>query len=225
MSTFRTRFLSFFREQIVETYDSKLNGKLEVSMSSGRYVLNSESSNYSFGSLHRVFRNALNAEGPKIIELGQVLVLGLGAGSVPHIMHKEWKYDVKITGVEKDKKVLEAGEKYFGLMKDPLLEVVHADAHDYVSNCSKLFGLVVVDLYVGRDVPPECEEELFWAKLGHIVSKPGLLMFNKVVYDEETRAQASRLQGLAERYFDSMRVRRIIDTWENHIIIGENQKA
>jgi hypothetical protein len=224
MGHFLSRLFSHFKEQRIETFDSEYSGTLEVSLVNGRQVLNSPSSNYSYGSLHKVFRKALDAEGLKVIELKPVLILGLGAGSVSHILHQEWKYDVQITGVEKDPAVIDAGWKYFGLGDDPRLEIVKADARDYVATCSSSYGLVIVDLFIGKDVPPQFEEEYFWSRLGRIVKKPGMLLFNKMVYDEASRAQSAHLQDLARKNFEQVRVRRIKGPWENHIIIGENAK-
>ncbi|MBE0640609.1 MAG: hypothetical protein IH599_01155 [Bacteroidales bacterium] len=224
MGHFGSRLLSYVKEQVIESFDSEFSGRLDVSLVNGRQVLNSPSSNYSFGTLHKVFRTALDAEGLKLIELSPVLILGLGAGSVVHILHQEWKYDVKITGVEKDAAVLAAGKKYFGLGDDPLLEIVKADAQDYVTRCSNPFGLVIVDLFIGKDVPSQFEEDYFWSRLGRLVKSPGMLIFNKMVYDEQTRAQSAHLQDLAQKNFEQVRVRRIAGPWENHIIIGENVK-
>lgn len=215
---------SWFHEVIVESWDSPVNGKIDVSLVDGKYVLNSGPSNYSFGSLHRVFKQVIDDEILKVIEYSPVLLLGLGAGSVMNILHRHWDYEVPITGVESDPTVIEAGKKYFGLGKDPLLEIVNMDAMEYVDQCENVFGLIIVDLYVGKDVPETFEQESFLRKLSGLVARPGMLMFNKIVHDEKTRSQASRVREHIERYFDETRIRRIKEKWENHIIIGENVK-
>lgn len=224
MSPLLKRIRSWFREVIVESWDSEINGTIDVSLVDGRYVLNSGPSNYSYGSLHRVFAQVIDDEILKVIELSPVLILGLGAGSVVNILHKHWKYEVPITGVEADARVLEAGRKYFGLEEDNLLEIIHSDARDFVNHCEQVFGLIIVDLYVGRDVPEVFEQESFLRRLASLCARPGMLMFNKIVYDNQSRSQASRIQENLSRYFDETRTRRIKEKWENHVVIGENLK-
>lgn len=224
MSPLLKRIRSWFHEVIVESWESPVNGKVDVSLVDGRYVLNSGPSNYSYGSLYRVFKKALNDEGPKLAELSPVLILGLGAGSVVHILHKEWHYDVHITGVEKDPIVIAAGKKYFGLQESEYLQIINTDALEFVDHCQGVFGIIIVDLYVGKDVPTKFEQESFIRKLSELLDKPGVMMFNKMVYDDVTRLESKQLFGFVERYFDKSRVRRLNEKWENHIIIGEKIK-
>ncbi|HRZ77659.1 MAG TPA: hypothetical protein P5248_09850, partial [Bacteroidales bacterium] len=108
--------------------------------------------------------------------------------------------------------------------ENPLLEVIRADAMDYVGSCSTQFGLVVLDLFIGRMVPPQFETELFWSRLSRLVKRPGMVMFNKMVFDEQTRLQSAQLQEVARKSFEKVTVRRIRGPVENHVLIGEHLK-
>jgi len=77
----------------------------------------------------------------------RVLVLGLAAGSVAAAV-RELAPDVKIVGVERDREVLEAARRHFGL--DRLrVELEEGDARDYLARERRRFDLVVEDLFVG----------------------------------------------------------------------------
>jgi hypothetical protein len=212
---------SCFRNEILETFESPLSGTLEVSLLCGKKVLNSPTSNYSFGSLHKVMQRVLKDEAMKVIELEPVLILGLGAGSLMHIFRKEWHWDVAVTGVEADPLVLEAGRKHFGLDSYENLEIIEADALEFVQQCNRKYGLIIVDVYVGPDVPAALQEEAVIRQLARICARPGMVMFNRMVYDKAGTNAASRIFQWMEESFDTARVRRIKGKWSNHIIIGE----
>jgi uncharacterized protein YuzB (UPF0349 family) len=215
------RFRSWFRSETLESYESPLSGTLEVSLLCGKPVLNSDTSNYSFGSLHKVMQRVLKDEALKVIELEPALILGLGAGSLMHIFRKEWQWDVPVTGVEIDPIVLQAGRKYFELDKYENLDIVQSDALDYVRQCDREYGLIIVDVYVGSEVPAALQEEAFIRQLARITSRPGMVLFNRMVSDKEGAHATARLLSWMEQHFDVARMRRIKGRWSNHIIIGE----
>jgi spermidine synthase len=52
---------------------------------------------------------------------------------------------------------------------------------------------VVVDIFVGADVPEKFREEKFLAGLGRLLSPEGISFFNVVVYDEKVRTGCTRM--------------------------------
>ena len=70
---------------------SPVNGILEVWYISGKYQLDSDNSNYSFGSLHRLFQQVFLKVGLKERNPENLLLLGFGAGSVVSIIRDELK--------------------------------------------------------------------------------------------------------------------------------------
>src|SRR3954471_6764919 len=69
---------SFIYPVTVERTSSALNPLLEVRIENGKYVLNSEHANYSFGSLHRIFKRAFKMTRIGDKEIKNVLLLGFG---------------------------------------------------------------------------------------------------------------------------------------------------
>ena len=90
------------------------HGVLEVRWEQGRLVLNSGHANQSFGSLHRVWQQVLK---DVLVEFrpANVLVLGMGGGSVLQILRKEHGLTVPITAVEIDPHVIGLARKHFGI--------------------------------------------------------------------------------------------------------------
>jgi spermidine synthase len=77
----------------------------------------------------------------------RVLLLGLGAGSAAAAVRVLCPA-AEIVGVERDREVLRAARRHFGLDRHRV-EVVADDAFDYLRRERRRFDLVVEDLFVG----------------------------------------------------------------------------
>jgi SAM-dependent methyltransferase len=78
----------------------------------------------------------------------QILVLGLGGGSVARVV-RALAPDARIVGVEKSRRVLRAARRWLDL--DALgVEVVEADACSYLARARRRYDVVVEDVFVGR---------------------------------------------------------------------------
>ena len=62
-----------------------------------------------------------------------VLILGLGAGTVTEVINKKWP-EAKIVGVEIDPVIIEIGEKYFHLGDVKNLDIITDDATNYINS-------------------------------------------------------------------------------------------
>lgn len=184
---------SFFSPVRVEERRSAVSGKIEVLFSGGKYVLDSAHVNYSFGGLHRVFQRAFAQAGIKDRKITSALILGFGSGSVASILREEYRMQAAITGVEKDPEVIALAQKYFAVNKYKNLDLICADAHEFVFRCNKKFELVVMDVFVDRNVPDIFFDEKFLSRLEKILSEKGILFFNLVVHNEKVREKGAKL--------------------------------
>src|SRR5258705_896756 len=188
------RFLTSFLSPVkVEERIGAVTPRLEIYLSKGRYILNSARVNYSFGGLHALFRKAFSRFNIRERDISSALILGFGAGSVASILFDEYKKDLHLTGVEKDPVVIALARKYFHIDRFKSLSLHIEDAGDFVENCNKKFDLVVVDIFVGADVPEKFREEKFLARLGQLLSPGGIAFFNVLVYDAKVRTSCASL--------------------------------
>jgi spermidine synthase len=78
-----------------------------------------------------------------------LLVLGLGGGSVARVA-RAIAPRARIVGVERSREVVRAARRWFDL--DPLgVEVVEADARDYLARTRGRFDAVIEDVFVGNE--------------------------------------------------------------------------
>ncbi len=171
---------SFFKEKVIETFDSEVNPLLEVALINGRYQLNAGSVNYSFGPLHDAFRRYFKKDQPIINSDSEVLLLGLGAGSVANIIRNELELDCPITGVDIDPAVIEAARKHFALDKLSGLRVVISDAYAFAIECKEAYDFIVFDIYIDDKVPVKFETLKFVRMLSKLLKPGGKVVFNKL---------------------------------------------
>ena len=109
----------------------------------------------------------------------QALILGLGGGSLTtHLNLHHPK--LPITTVELRAPVIAAAYQFFHLPQVPELQVVQADALDFVKQTEPQFQVVFVDLYNEFGMPSEFYSSEFQTDLQQILpqKQPGLVIFN-----------------------------------------------
>jgi len=198
--------LSHVTEVCIEKLSTPVNEELRVVMSQGRYLLNSKDLNYSYGSLQKAFEKEFYACGFSHRKFTHVLLLGLGGGCLIQSLRTKFKIDCPIVAVEKDPVVINLAYKYFHLNQYPGVKIVCQDAVEFLSNNSETFDLILVDIYVGNDVPPCCETPEFISNLKKSLQYKGLLIFNKYVYDEPSRQSAIQLIKNFKKAFPALQI-------------------
>lgn len=198
------KYWSYINRIVVEKTSSDFNEQLIVAIQDGKYVLNAKNANYSFASLHRVFRKVFQKIKLEDKNIESVLVLGCGAGSIPYIVYNELQLTPKMDAVEIDTKVIELGNKYFGLNQHKKLNVINNDALNYVKTITKNYDLICVDIFNGLDVPNHFTEKPFLEQLHSKLENNGMLLMNFVAYNYETKQQMLKIESDLGEIFSSL---------------------
>lgn len=184
----------------LETYHSKVSGKLEIWMVNGKMVLNSAHANQSYDSIHSVFKYVFDHIKLEHQPIRNILLLGLGVGNVPTIIEEELVMNCKITAIEKDPLMIELGKKYFDIDRFKNLFIVTDDALLYVERNKQLYDLVIVDLFIDNRVPEAFTSENFLSNLSCLLNTDGMILFNMIVQTPDQLEQFKQLQN----YFNSL---------------------
>jgi spermidine synthase len=195
-------------ERIIYRTSSPLNSILQVVLSGNKLILDAKNVNYSYGGLHRAFRQLFRKIKIENWSIESVLILGFGVGSVASILQNEYEIDCKITGVEFDPEVIKIGKEYFNLNSFRDLDLIQDDAFHFIEMNTKIFDLVVVDLYIDKDVPVRAETNEFANSIKKALRPKGLLIFNKWVYDTASEESAVNLGKVLKDTFDDLKIYR-----------------
>ncbi len=219
-----SKYLKFLSsKELIEKTGSAVNNTLEVLKVGDILMLNSANTNYSFGGLHRVFRKAFEKAGIAERDVSNVLILGFGAGSVASILLEEYKISCQIKAVENDPEVIRLGREYFNTQRYAGLEVVEADAEEFIRNENMHYDLIIVDLYVDFEVPAFCHSPEFISGLHRCLAEKGMIMFNKMLYNYKTRQEAHELEKKFNSLKGSVKVLKIRENVVNKVIVFDQQ--
>lgn len=176
------KLLSYFTPITIYKKNSALSKSLEVTWNNGQLVLDSKSTNYSYGSLQRILRKGLKFIGfERIRNFESVLILGVAGGSVIKTLVDEVKYNGKITGVEIDKNIIEIANQYFKLNEITNLEIIVADAFEFVLKTKETYDLIIIDIFQDTVMPNFLFEDFFINRINALLNLNGFILFNTMV--------------------------------------------
>ncbi|MNS53309.1 spermidine synthase [compost metagenome] len=158
---------------------------IEVTWANGELVLDTENTNYSYGSLQRILRYGLRNIGyDKIVEMDHILLLGVAGGSVVKTLVDEISYKEKITGVEIDPDMIHIANEYFNLNQIKQLEVIIDDAFEFVLKTKEKYDLIIIDIFEDTHMPNFLFEKFFVDRVCTILKNNGFVLFNTMILDE-----------------------------------------
>ncbi|WP_210395264.1 spermidine synthase [Motiliproteus sediminis] len=108
---------------------------------------------------------------------GDVLVLGLGAGSLVNALLTQ--ADVRaVTVVELRRAVVNVATEWFSFMPDQRLQLVISDARDYLGLNEAGYDLLMADLYTDEGMDACLQAPEFLADCYHSLNDDGVLVLN-----------------------------------------------
>ena len=182
------RLLSYILPVKIYQKKSEFSKNLEVTWNNGYLVLDSENTNYSFGSLQRVLKKGLKYIGyERINTFENILILGVAGGSVIETIKNDIKFKGKITGVEIDATAIEIANKYFGLNNYKNVEIIIEDAFEFVLKTKEKYDLIVIDIFQDTTMPNFLFEDFFINRINLLLKVNGFILFNTMVLDYKDR--------------------------------------
>jgi len=171
----------------IESAPSEANPHLYVSLKDGRYQLCTANAVYSFEDLYTNFLWAFEHIELEALPVGEVLVLGLGLGSVPLMLERRFGRQYRYTAVELDESVVYLANRY-GLagLSSPIATVC-ADAYAFMLQNEEQYGLICMDIFLDDVVPQAFETPEFLEALKAALAPGGLLLYNRLADNRQDR--------------------------------------
>ena len=192
---FWKKWVSHFLPLTLETASSEQNPELAVVLDRGRIQLLSGNAIYSWDDLYHNFTIAFGTLDLEERQFEDVLVLGLGLGSVPYILEKLYERKYRYTAVEWDEMVTSLASKYtFSRLKSPV-EMLTADAGLFVQITEEQFDMIVIDIFEDDQTPQQFETTEFLEDCAERLRPNGLILYNRL-YNNSRNVRST------ERFFD-----------------------
>ncbi|QAA82900.1 spermine synthase [Aequorivita sp. H23M31] len=177
------KFLSYLWP-FTRRYNSEINGTLEVTYINGKKVLDSENANYSYGKLQKILE--LGIKEVDLTSVENILLLGMGGGSIIHSLKEKFGYRGNITAVELDPKVIQIAETEFGIIETDRLQIIHQDAFEFVKNVHNRFQLIIIDLFIDTEIPSKFYGQEFCKNILRLNEHNGFLIYNMGISINDT---------------------------------------
>ncbi len=176
------KVLSYIIPITIYKKKSNISKSLEVTWVNGELVLDSENTNYSYGSLQRILKKGLKYIGFKRIRtFNNILVLGVAGGSVIKTLVNEIKFEGQITGIDIDPNVIEIAETFFKLNEISNLELKVMDAFEFILSTKLKYDLIIIDIFQDTVMPNFLFEDYFINRINFILNKNGFILFNTMI--------------------------------------------
>jgi spermidine synthase len=199
---------------------SAISQTLEVTWTNGQLVLDSNNTNYSYGSLQRILRKGLQFIGfEKIRSMRKILILGVAGGSFIKTLVDEIKYTEKIIGVEIDKDVISIANSYFELDKIENLEIVIEDAFEFVKKTDVTFDLILIDIFQDTKMPDFLFEKVFIDQICNLMNTNGFLIFNTMmVHKNQKQLNLEYAESFDSKQYTVTKLNKMEETNELFVI-------
>jgi spermidine synthase len=161
-------------------------------MRRGRYQLSTAHAVYSFGDLYSNFAQTFKQCKLEDLPGKEVLVLGLGLGSIPYMLEKKLGLDLHYTAVEIDEVIIDLAYRYTLAELDSPIEIICTDAEIFVSSTYQRYDLICMDVFLDDQIPGPFQQVEFLEQLQRLLAPGGLLLFNVLALRKTDRKQAER---------------------------------
>ena len=213
------RLLSYIYP-ITKTIESKFNGTLEITWHNGKKHLNTKNANYSYGSLQKILKFGLQK-----IDLSNcknILILGLGGGSVIKTLHDDYNFKNNITALEIDPVIIDIAKDEFDLSENKNLQIICDDALSFMNQNNKLFDLIIIDLFIDTKVPKSFLNNPFWSDIIRGNSKNGSILFNASLQDDNDKKVSELISNLHTNNYKIQKLEKVNNT--NTLLIAERNR-
>ncbi len=196
MVPFWKKWLSHLVPITLERASSEHNPELAVVVDRGRLQLLSGNAIYSWDDLYHNFTIAFGTIDLDEEHIEDVLVLGLGLGSVPYILEKVFEQRYHYTAVELDDTVADLASRYTLSRLESPMQIITADAGIFVAITEEQFDLIVVDIFEDDHTPDTFEGIDFLSSCKDLLRPGGIILYNRLYNNFKTRTAT-------ERFFDN----------------------
>jgi spermidine synthase len=186
------KWLSYVMEVPVTQVASAYSGWLELTISRGRYQLSTAHAIYSFGDKYQNFREVFETCNLVHPPVKNVLVLGLGMGSIPLMLEKIFNQKLHYTAVEIDEAVIFLASKYTLDELESPLSIIQADAEAYIYQTDETFDLICVDVFIDDTIPASMLSVEFARTLRKILTPNGFVITNHLGLHKRDKTAATK---------------------------------
>ncbi len=175
--TWWKKWWSYIMPVHIESIGSDYNDCLEIYLINNRLRLTTLDAIYSYDdryyNFYKAFDQTLLPE-----KRAEVLILGLGLGSIPFMLERNFHQQYYFTAVELDEAVLYLFSKYQQKRLVSPIEIIETDAADFMAIQSKTYDMICIDVFIGENVPDHIKDDVFIQNAKNALAPGGRILWN-----------------------------------------------
>ncbi len=125
-------------------------------------------------------------------DIGRVLMLGLGGGSIQRA-YQHYYTNVIVDTVEIDPVVVKVAREYFKVLETPTLKIHNQDGRMFLNRTTNSYDVILLDAYTkgryGSSIPPHLTTKEFFALVGGHLGTNGVLAYNVIGDIQDSRPE------------------------------------
>jgi len=213
-------WLSYLWDVQIDYRHSEINDDLIVMLCKGRYQLCSANAIYSYedkyANFSNLFRDHLRLDN---WNGSDVLLLGLGLGSIPVTLDQLYPKRWSFTAVEIDPAVCELASIYgYPKIVSPIQTIV-GDAVNFMTAHEEDYDMICVDLFIDDVMPEHSKSADFLEEVKRSLRPGGILITNNLAFTKEHQKQS---QDFFDNVFREVFPKgKIIKTHVNFMMIND----
>lgn len=213
-------WLSHVWEQTLETTSSEHNDYLQVSLVRGRLQLTAEDAIYSFADYYLNFRKTFKKfDFSRLPKQADVLILGLGLGSIANLLSEVYQRDYHYTAVEIDPVIVDLAAEYSLPRLSVPVEVVTADAFYFLQLNARKYDLICMDVFQDAIIPDLMESKDYLRLLKATLKPGGALIYNRLAATSEDRKESKAF--FEEEFLSIFTKGDYLDTGGNYMLLND----
>lgn len=198
---------SLFPQTVLRT-SSRYNPDIAVIREWGGYKLLVSGSRQSGPYIRKLWERAFETfHLERLIPIRSILVLGIGGGTVIELLATRFSR-ATITAVDIDQTMIDIANRYFRLDQTARLHTLRQDADAFVrkeARGKKKYDLVIVDLFIGREIPAFVRSGTFYHMLKRVLAPGGIVILNylrELAYQQKSDVLFLTLKRLFREVYD-----------------------
>jgi cyclopropane fatty-acyl-phospholipid synthase-like methyltransferase len=175
------RWLSYLWPISLDCIATEEHDYLLVSLVRGRLQLSTPNAIYSFEDLYVNFAEAFRKIDFSRLPEKNVLVLGLGLGSVIQLLEQEHHLDATYTAVELDEGIIDLAHQFTLCHLNAPVTVVATDGEAFLRSwVGPRFDLIILDIFKDDKIPTYFSSSECLDNIKHLLSPGGLFLSNRL---------------------------------------------
>ena len=149
---------------------------------------------------------------------GKTCLMGLGGASIIHSLNQNNHQDV-IDVCELSQEVIDVSERFFYLKRYKNVNLLKADAAEFIQNNQTRYQHILVDLFDDQSFPEHCNNSIFFQHCYESLTEDGVLTINIA-----NPVQHKTILGYLQEYFDQQIISIPIEHSTNFVLIAFKER-